>query len=773
MSAPLKAESIVVVSGGAGDPKIVAGTVDPTTGLGLPEGSIYLRYGAGAGQAYVKSGAGDTNWGQVPAGGGAASGLDGSYDYGGAGGGRIIAVDSGAVRLDAGTNDAQAALHIQRLPSGASAAVGIDLTLNANFNASGVGLSVTDPGAGTSIKVTKSNSGSAYFADLTSGSAKALEIVVTAAPTSVSPVSIVANTTGTTADLLSISKIPGSATAGNALSVSMGANTTGAGLYVSQAGTGAAIEIAAGAIQVANSAAGVSAANTGRIRYNSGTQKFEASLNGAAYSDLGGGMAIGTTITSATAGSVLFAGAAGVLAQDNANFFWDDTNNRLGIGTAAPTWALHVKAAGSGVAAGKLETTATDAYTEFEYYDSSGVFKAGIGYGNSAVAVAHVQSKIFVYSSGPDVVFANATNSAFTFGMTAASVALQMQNGGSAAVSAASTGKLRYNTTGQKAQWSFNGAAYFDVGTYAAALTAGSVPFANASNQLAQDNANFFWDNTNKVFGIGTASPDSGRRLHISIATSGAPLAIETTSASGTATAVFKYSGSVIGGVGYGTSGTAEPANQNRVYLQGATVDVAINTGSPVRTALFASFSTTTLGIHNTAPGCALDVGVVGGTATAVALRGGSTATVSASSTGRLRYNESTNIFQVSKNAAAYEDVATLATAQTYTKSQNVARVGLTDAANIATDASLGNIFSVTLAGNRTLDNPTNLVDGGTYSWIITQDGTGSRTLAYGALFKWPGGTVPVLSTAAGAVDLITAIYNGTILAASINKAFA
>ncbi|KKQ01470.1 MAG: hypothetical protein US12_C0045G0007, partial [Parcubacteria group bacterium GW2011_GWA2_36_24] len=38
-----------------------------------------------------------------------------------------------------------------------------------------------------------------------------------------------------------------------------------------------------------------------------------------------------------TAGSVLFAGASGILQQDNANFFWDDTNNRLGIGTTAPT----------------------------------------------------------------------------------------------------------------------------------------------------------------------------------------------------------------------------------------------------------------------------------------------------------------------------------------------------------------------------------------------------------------------------------------------------
>ena len=57
-------------------------------------------------------------------------------------------------------------------------------------------------------------------------------------------------------------------------------------------------------------------------------------------------MAIGGSITSATQGSVLFAGASGVLAQDNANFFFDDTNNRLGIGTATPQVSLSVVSSG-------------------------------------------------------------------------------------------------------------------------------------------------------------------------------------------------------------------------------------------------------------------------------------------------------------------------------------------------------------------------------------------------------------------------------------------
>jgi len=47
------------------------------------------------------------------------------------------------------------------------------------------------------------------------------------------------------------------------------------------------------------------------------------------------------TATALTPGSVVFAGASGVYSQDNAQLFWDDTNNRLGIGTATPSYTIH------------------------------------------------------------------------------------------------------------------------------------------------------------------------------------------------------------------------------------------------------------------------------------------------------------------------------------------------------------------------------------------------------------------------------------------------
>ena len=43
-----------------------------------------------------------------------------------------------------------------------------------------------------------------------------------------------------------------------------------------------------------------------------------------------------------TQGSVIFAGASGVLSQDNTNFFWNDSTDSLGIGIASPAAALHV-----------------------------------------------------------------------------------------------------------------------------------------------------------------------------------------------------------------------------------------------------------------------------------------------------------------------------------------------------------------------------------------------------------------------------------------------
>ena len=95
---------------------------------------------------------------------------------------------------------------------------------------------------------------------------------------------------------------------------------------------------------------------------------FDGTIN------LVGSVATLTITTALTTGSVGFIGASGALLQDNANFFWDDTNNRLGINTNAPTTALDVF--GSGII-GRINGTSTNnAYLGFA---SAGTNKWSIG----------------------------------------------------------------------------------------------------------------------------------------------------------------------------------------------------------------------------------------------------------------------------------------------------------------------------------------------------------------------------------------------------------
>ena len=98
----------------------------------------------------------------------------------------------------------------------------------------------------------------------------------------------------------------------------------------------------------------------------------------------------------------------------------------------------------------------------------------------------------------------------------------------------------------------------------------------------------------------------------------------------------------------------------------------------------------------------------------------------------------------------------------------------LTDGATIAWNMALGVNANVTLGGNRTLGAPTNIRAGSSGLLTITQDGTGSRTLAYASAWKFAGGTAPVLTTTAGARDLL-AWYSpdGSTLLASLTKAYA
>jgi len=86
----------------------------------------------------------------------------------------------------------------------------------------------------------------------------------------------------------------------------------------------------------------------------------------------------------------------------------------------------------------------------------------------------------------------------------------------------------------------------------------------------------------------------------------------------------------------------------------------------------------------------------------------------------------------------------------------------LTDGATIDWNLSTEQVAKVTLAGNRTLNAPTNQQAGAFYSLAIIQDGTGSRTLTFNSAYKFTGASAPTLSTTASAKDIIIFKSDGT-----------
>ena len=76
-------------------------------------------------------------------------------------------------------------------------------------------------------------------------------------------------------------------------------------------------------------------------------------------------------------------------------------------------------------------------------------------------------------------------------------------------------------------------------------------------------------------------------------------------------------------------------------------------------------------------------------------------------------------------------------------------------ASTITLDFRTANNFSMTLTGNVTLANPSNISAGQSGVLFITQDTTGGRTAAFGSYWDFSDGTAPTLSTGADAVDMI------------------
>lgn len=173
--------------------------------------------------------------------------------------------------------------------------------------------------------------------------------------------------------------------------------------------------------------------------------------DGSAWTTTGG-------LSGLTQGSVVFADSGGSATEDNTNFFWDDTNNRLCIGTNTSVNALTV------VGTASMSTGVTIGATALD---------------GSALLEVTSTTKGFL---GP-----------------------RMTTTQRDAIGTPATGLMIYNTTTNQYE-NYNGSAWIFAGS-SSALTAGSVLFAGSSGEITQDNASLFFDDSNNRLGVLDATP--------------------------------------------------------------------------------------------------------------------------------------------------------------------------------------------------------------------------------------------------------------------------
>lgn len=366
----------------------------------------------------------------------------------------------------------------------------------------------------------------------------------------------------------------------------------------------------------------------------------------------GGSMAIGAVITSATAGSVLYAGTSGILAQDNAHFFWDETDKRLGIGTTTPAFALSVHDNTASNSNDVLEVcnTSVDGYSTIWYTASDASHVMSLGHANASAPITFLRTFNYCYSPTTPArpfVFADANGLAITIFPAAGSVGLEIADGSGLAVSSSGAGRLIFNSGTNKFQVSENGGAYADVRADIGSLLPGSsspsVLFVNTSNELAQDPTFFGWDDTAKslMVGAGAITAGSGQPLVVTAAKSNDNAAfLWSTVIDGYAGIGWNnYLNAYRGSLGFGNPSVGITAIRGWNYFATASADYTfVDTVSGLRQVMVYLQS--------------------GAGGAAIGLSDGSTLGVSAAGEARIRYNTTSGLLEASKNGGAWTPFA-------------------------------------------------------------------------------------------------------------------
>ena len=289
--------------------------------------------------------------------------------------------------------------------------------------------------------------------------------------------------------------------------------------------------------------------------------------------------------------------------------------------------------------------------------------------------------------------------------------------------------------------------------------TNGTLSIVTTDAAAAAANIQITADGTVDIDSAGVLTLDSGAAINIEPAVGSAILldgtisidaGVVTGATSITSTA---FVGDITGDVTGNTSGTAATvttAAQSNITSLGTlttlTVDNVIINGTTIGHTSDTDLMTLGSAIVTVAGEVqmtTLDIGGTNVTSTAAELNYSDLATLGTTAASKVFSADANNLTAISGAVVLTEDTLTFDATQDW-------------------DVRASPVAKVTLTANVTFDAPTNPTTGQYIAIVCIQDGTGSRTIAWNAIFEFTGDTAPTATTTAAKGDMFTFRYNGS-----------